>query len=306
MMIDSEFQSPKAVTMLLTIIVVLGYGILVGSLAAVLLAKRLLRLSPEALAFILAGSAGAACNAGILMMQTGTSLGFWALFLPAEAVILLAPYVAGAFTRPHVEPLQLLFLRTFGNAAASDRLLHTVCRTWLTAGEIHVIAGPDIAASTASPEGVLRFASFLMGRYFIRSMADLETRLRSVSGRPALDGRYEVHEYPCFDDTWRPTMKRLAAVADVVLVDIRGYTAANVGTSYELTSLSELHALERTLLVAGESTPTEAVRTAIRTGGMDGVVPVFRVSDRRSRRELTAVLFSLATRQNRRERGESV
>ncbi len=302
---DSEIRSPGAVGMMLAIIVVLGYGVLVGSLAAALLAKRVLRVSPEALAFILAGSVGAASNAGVLILQTGTSLGFWALFLPAEAVILLAPFVTGALTRPHGDPLKLLFLRTFRNAAASDRLLHKISRTWLTAGEIDAIAGPDIAASMASPEGVLRFATLLMGRHFIRSAADLETRVHSFGGRPALDGRYEVHEYPCFDNTWRTTMKRLVATADAILVDVRGYTAANLGTSYELTSLSELRALERTLLIAGESTPTEAVLAAMEAGGVDGKVSVFRVSDRRSRGEVGAVLFSLATREDRDEQASA-
>jgi hypothetical protein len=296
---DSEMRSPRAVGMQLAIIVVLGYGVLVGSLAAALLAKRLLRVSAEALAFILAGSVGAASNAGVLILQTGTSLGFWALFVPAETVILLAPFVAGALTRPRSDPLKLLFLRTFRNAEASDRLLRTVSRTWLTTGEIHAIVGPDIAASTASPEGVLRFATLLMGRHFIRSAADLEKRVQNFGGRPALDGRYEVHEYPCFDNTWRTTMRRLVEAADAILVDVRGYTTANVGTSYELTSLSELRALEKTLLIAGESTPTEAVRAAIEAGGMDGKVSVFQVSDRRTRGEVGAVLFSLATRGDR-------
>ncbi|MBZ5687489.1 MAG: carboxypeptidase-like regulatory domain-containing protein [Acidobacteriia bacterium] len=303
---DSEMRSPRAVVMLLAIVVVLGYGVLVGSLAAVLLAKRLLRVSPEALAFILAGSVGAASNAGVLMLQTGTSLGFWALFVPAEVVILLAPFVAGALTRSRGDPLRLLFLRTFRNAAASDRLLRTVSRTWLTAGEIDAIVGPDIAANTASPEGVLRFATLLIGRHFIRSEADLEKRVHSLAGRPALDGRYEVTEYPCFDNTWKTTMKRLVAAADAILVDVRGYTTTNVGTSYELTSLSELGALERTLLIAGESTPMEVVRAAIEAGGMDGKVPVFRVSDRRSHGEVGAVLFSLATREDREGTGERV
>jgi hypothetical protein len=301
---DGEMRSARAAGMLLALIVVLGYGVLVGSLAAALLAKRLLRVSPEALAFILAGSVGAASNAGILILQTGTSLGFWALFVPAEAVILLAPWIAGALTRRRGDRLNLLFLRTFRNAAASDRLLRSLSRTWLTAGQIHAIAGPDIAASTASPEGVLRFATLLMGRHFIRSAADLEKRLHSFGVNPALDGRYEVHEYPCFDNMWRPTMKRLVAAADAILVDVRGYTTANAGTAYELTSLSELRALEKTLLIAGECTPREAVRAAIGAGGMDGKVSVFRVSDRKSRGEVDAVLFSIATREERGLTGE--
>jgi len=99
-------------------------------------------------------------------------------------------------------------------------------------------------------------------------------------------------------------MKRLVAAADAILVDVRGYTTANAGTAYELTSLSELRALEKTLLIAGECTPREAVRAAIGAGGMDGKVSVFRVSDRKSRGEVDAVLFSIATREERGLTGE--
>src|SRR6202162_989894 len=68
---DSEMQSPRAVGLLLAIIVVLGYGIFVGSLAAALLAKRSLRVSPGGLAFFLAGSGGAAGKAGGLVLRSG-------------------------------------------------------------------------------------------------------------------------------------------------------------------------------------------------------------------------------------------
>jgi hypothetical protein len=194
-MMERHVTSPADLGIFFAFCIALGYGILVGSLSAAFLAKRLLRVSPEAFAFLLAGSAGAAINAFVLVLETGTSLSWWALFAPAEVVIFSAPYIIGKWSGPRGEPLTLLFLRTFGNASRSDGLLRAVCSTWLAAGEMDVIMGPDIAASTASPEGVLRFATLLMGRHFIRSAADLEKRLRSKT-RPALDGRYEVREYP--------------------------------------------------------------------------------------------------------------
>jgi hypothetical protein len=291
--IESEkVTSLLSLALLLAVCVALGYAILVGSLSAALLAKRLLRLSPEGFVFVLAGSVAAASNAAVLVLETGTSLGWWALFAPAEVVILSAPYVLGAWTGPRGGPVTLLFLRTFGNASRSDRLLHAVCRSWLAAGEIHVIAGPDIAMSTASPEGVLRFATLLLGHHFIRSPADLERRLRTAKHRPALDGRYEVREYPCFENTWRPAMERLAAGADAILIDVRGYTVANIGTAFELATLGELRALERTLLIVDDSTPIQSVRTAIAAGGINGEVATFWVSDRKSRGEVARVLLS--------------
>ncbi len=290
-MMERQVESPTDLAVFLIFCLALGYGILVGSLSAAFLAKRLLRLSPEAFAFLLAGSVGAAINAFVLKLETGTSLGWWALFIPAEVIIFTAPYILGMWTGPRSEPIKLLFLRTFGNASRSDGLLRAVCGAWLTAGEMDVIMGPDIAASTASPEGVLRFATLLLGHYFIRSATDLEKRLRSRT-RPALDGRYEVREFPCFDDTWRVTMQRLADVADAILVDLRGYTTANFGTAFELTALDELRALERTLLVVDDSTPIQSVRAALAAGGVSGQVATFRVSDRSSRGDVVRILLS--------------
>jgi hypothetical protein len=101
-----------------------------------------------------------------------------------------------------------------------------------------------------------------------------------------------LQEYPCFDDTWRPTMERLAALADAILVDVRGYTTARPGTAFELATLNELGLLEQTLLIVDDSTPMEAVRAAIGTGGKKGEVATFRVSGRRSRSDIVPVLFS--------------
>jgi hypothetical protein len=292
LLIGSQIGSVAELGIEIGVSIVLGYGVLVGSLGAALLAKRLLRLSAEAFAFVLAGLVGAATNAGVLVLETGTSLSWAVLFAAAAVVIVPAPYIVGLWTATRHAPLKLLFLRTFGNASQSDHLLRVVCRTWLTSGEVHAIAGPDIAVSTASPEGVLWFATLRIGHHFIRSSADLEKRLHAARRRPALDGRYELQEYPCFEDTWRPTMERLAALADAILVDVRGYTTARLGTAFELATLSELGLLERALLIVDDSTPMEAVRAAIGAGGKEGEVATFRVSGRRSRSDIVPVLFS--------------
>ncbi len=290
-----ERKSFSAFAATLVVCLVLGYLILVACLSAVFLAKRWLHLSPEGFAFVLSGSVAAACNAAVLVLQTGTSLHWWALFVSGEIVILPAPYLVGLWTRPRGEPSRLLFLRRFGNAAAADRLLHTICRTWLTSGDIHLIVGPDTAASTASPEGVLRFATLLMNRHFIRSSGDLDRRLRNARWRPGLDGRCEVHEYPCFENTWRSAMEALAGSADVILVDVRGYTAANLGTAFELGMLGALGALARTLLIVDDSTPAQSVHEAIAAGGLDGQVSAFRLCNRKTRSEVVPVLFSSVT-----------
>jgi hypothetical protein len=299
LLIKSQIGSGTELGIEIGVCIVLGYGVLVGSLGTALLTKRLLRLSAEAFAFVLAGLVGAATNAGVLVLETGTSVGWGALFAVPAVVIVSAPYLVGLWTATRYSPLKLLFLRTFANAGQSDRLLRAVCRTWLTSGEVHAIVGPDIAVSTASPEGVLRFALHRMGHHFIRSSADLERRLHATRRRPALDGRYELQEYPCFDDTWRLTMERLAALADAILVDVRGYTTSRLGTAFELATLSELGLLEQTLLIVDDSTPMEAVRTAIGAGGKKGEVAMFRVSARTGPGVIVPVLFSAVDAQSR-------
>lgn len=87
-------------------------------------------------------------------------------------------------------------------------------------------------------------------------------------------------------------MQRLADEADVILVDVRGYTAANLGTAFELGRLGELRALDRTLLIVDGSTPVQSVRDAIAAGGIDGQVATFRIPDRTSRGEIVPVLLS--------------
>ena len=53
-----------------------------------------------------------------------------------------------------------------------------------------------------------------------------------------------MNEFFCHADTWQITMQRLAQEAEVVLMDLRGFSAGNSGCLYELEQLFASVSLE--------------------------------------------------------------
>ena len=143
----------------------------------------------------------------------------------------------------------LLLLRVFALGARSERLFDALGKRWLRIGNIDMIAGPDLATTAVEPHEFLDFVGGRLSRQFVRDEADLARRLAARALGPDPDGRYRVNEFFCHDDTWRPTMLRLAHAADVVLMDLRGFTPQNQGCRYELQQLLDFVALERVVVL---------------------------------------------------------
>jgi hypothetical protein len=263
------------------LIVALPYTILVGTLLLARFARWLLRVSSETLAFFLAASAGSAVNGTVLALQTGTPMPWWSIALAAELVLLLSLFAPRLWIRSGSRPRTLLFLRTFGRASQSNRLLRKVCQDWLLVGEVHLVVGPDLAASTADADGVALFVTGRLGRHFI-SPSDIDRRVGAGALKMGRDGRYDVREFPCLADAWQTTVRRLATSDDAVLMDLRGLTDGNAGCAFELATLAEVNALSRALLVVDETTDLNAVRRSFAAGGGKGPVAMCRLQGRRS------------------------
>ncbi|MPZ73333.1 MAG: hypothetical protein GEU74_08900 [Nitriliruptorales bacterium] len=198
-------------------------------------------------------------------------------FVPADARYTPAPLLALAahqvvigigsrtLLRPATHPgnLRLLFLRTFGSRRRSERLLRDVTRPWAYLGTVQMIAGPDLATASLQPHEFLDFVRGRLARRFVRGPQDLAERLAAREERPDRDGRYRVEEYFCHDDTWRMTVQHLAAESSAVLMDLRGFTAANRGVAYELGVLVDLYPLEQVVLAVDTSTDGAAVRGSV-------------------------------------------
>jgi hypothetical protein len=148
----------------------------------------------------------------------------------------------------------LLLLRVFSLGAKSERLFDALSKRWLRAGSISMIAGPDLVTATVEPHEFLEFMGGALSRRFVRGGEDLERRLAEAYRGPDPDGRYRVNAFFCHADTWQQTVVRLAAGADVVLMDLRGFSPANQGCLFELRHLVDSVDLRRVVFVFDERT----------------------------------------------------
>ncbi len=173
---------------------------------------------------------------------------------PAPAAIRPGSDGAGQTGAP-----SLLLLRVFALGARSQRLFDALGKRWLRVGNIDMIAGPDLATTAVEPHEFLDFVGGRLSRQFVRDEADLARRVAARALGPDPDGRHRVNEFFCHDDTWRPTMLRLAQAADVVLMDLRGFTRQNQGCRYELQQLLDFVALERVLVLIDAGAPRDFI-----------------------------------------------
>jgi hypothetical protein len=158
----------------------------------------------------------------------------------------------------------LLLLRVFALGSRSERFFAGLQRVWLRQGDIAMIAGPDLAASNIEPHEFLQFVRGRVRSQFIVDARDLDARAGTIEDRVTPDGRHRVHEFFCFDDTWRPTLSRLVKRADVVIMDLRAFSARRQGCAWELTQLFETILLDRVALVIDDTTDQALLETILR------------------------------------------
>ena len=152
--------------------------------------------------------------------------------------------LAGVARAPLTSPT-LLLLRVFALGGKSERLFDALSKRWLRAGPISMIAGPDLVTSTVEPHEFLDFMGGGLSRCFVSGEDDLKQRLKAMDLGADPDGRYRVNEFFCYADTWKETMRSLAAGADAVLMDLRSFSSSNQGCIFELQQLLDSVPLPR-------------------------------------------------------------
>ena len=201
---------------------------------------------------------------GLFLRSLGGAGGATALSAFAAFALVLALLLAlrrREATRHSARPL--LLLRVFGSRSRSERLFVEVARWWRHLGPVRLVAAPDLASATFEPDELLSFLAGRLGDRFVDAPADLERRLAGFRDVPDPDGRYRVEKLYCRDHTWRQAVARLVERSDVVLVDLRGYTAANLGVREELSCLVETVPAGRIVLLEDDSTDEPAARAAL-------------------------------------------
>lgn len=249
--------------------------IAVGMLAFTLLGWPLLRLIGKRYEARKLSDQSITLDASWLLFAVVQSIGLafeappWILtgllaFIGYKLVCGLGFRLSRAATKPVGESKTLLLLRVFALGKRSEKLFDKLRKHWQYAGGINMIAGPDLVTTTIEPHEFLDFVSGRLGRQFVTDAEDLERRLAKIEQKPDPDGRYRIYEFFCRGNTWQMTMQRLAADCDAVLMDLRGFSAANQGCVFELGRLLDGVDLNRVLFLIDETTEQEFLETTLK------------------------------------------
>jgi hypothetical protein len=166
----------------------------------------------------------------------------------------LRPWLA-----PTTAPPTLLVLRVFQQDAKVAQLFDRVVERWRLSGNTVLIAGTDLVSHTLDPDDLFTFLNGDLADRFIAHPDQIDQRLRALDWLPDPDGRYRVNECYCFDTTWQAALAALVRCADVVLMDLRGFQARNMGCRHELGVLVAADHLQRVVLLVDEGTDRAVV-----------------------------------------------
>jgi hypothetical protein len=171
--------------------------------------------------------------------------------------------IAGRDTLPSRKHPNLLLLRVFALGKRSERLFDELALYWRYAGGIRLIAGPDLATATIEPHEFLNFLSGRLERQFIDDAQTLDLRISEMKPQPDYDGQFRVSDFFCYDDTWRLVLSQLVGKSDVVLMDLRGFSAQNSGCIFEINELINMMPLEQVLFIVDDTTDEAFLRQTL-------------------------------------------
>ena len=178
-------------------------------------------------------------------------------------------------------PKRLLLLRVFNHGALRARLLDLLDDSWRRVGTVDVVVGVDLAARTLSAAALENFLLGRVDRQFLHSANAADRCLATLPRQLAADGRYPLNELHCVPGVWQRVVDSLAGEADVVLMDARGFQAANRGVAYELSLLARRVPFERVVLLSDRTTDEGALTAALERSWAQPI-QILRCSGRRS------------------------
>ena len=197
-------------------------------------------------------------GAGLFRQHAWSAVAVAAAFVCYVAVLHLLLYRVWRerWNRPAI---RLLLLRVFGSWKRSERLLDALEDTWRRVGQIDLIAGVDLGLRTIDSGMLEAFLTRRSGEHTVRTAADMTRALQQMRSALEGDARYPVNELVCSGESWRHAVAHLARDADVVLMDMRGFTRDHAGCVFELTEIITHVRLSRVVVVADATTDREAL-----------------------------------------------
>ena len=184
-------------------------------------------------------------------------------FLAYKAVLVGQRRLDRRRSRP-LAPRGLTFLRVFALGAKSNALFDALAKHWRRIGSMQLITGPDVAHSVVQPHQLLDFVSGRLAGHFIADARTIDARMAQRDRAPDRDGWYRVNSFFCRADTWQAVLARLVGDGDVILMDLRSFTARNAGCVHEIRHLVEFVPLGRCVFVVDASTDVADLRAVLR------------------------------------------
>jgi hypothetical protein len=172
--------------------------------------------------------------------------------------------VLRGFGAAEIAPKRLLLLRVFGYQARTESLFDRVAQAWRFHGPVQLIAGVDLAMRTADPGDLLALLNGRLAELYVRTPEDVSNRLARLDLRADPDGRFRINEVYCYDNTWRPTLEALLDASDIVLMDLRSFSASNAGCVFELQQLVSRLASDAIVFVCDKTTDLSLLRSILR------------------------------------------
>ena len=190
--------------------------------------------------------------------------GPWGPLLLAATAAAVATYLWGLRRlQPWQAPRSLLLLRVFSHDERGEKLLDETAFRWRFIGPIHMIGGPDMAQQSLEPHELVSFIRGQVQEQFVVTREQLAQRLQTLDEAPDPDRRFRVNELFCQGEIWKTAVRALARRCDVVLLDLRGFTAQRGGTAHEIGLLAMMGLLGNTVCLIDAQTDLQAVRAVI-------------------------------------------
>jgi hypothetical protein len=230
-------------------------------------------------------------------------------FLVYKTVAWVGFSMAGRRVSASRKTSNLLLLRVFALGRRSERLFERLAMYWRYAGGIRLIAGPDLATATIEPQEFLDFLSGRLARQFIDDPQTLDVRVSEMNSQPDFDGQFRVSDFFCYDDTWRLVLSHLVGQSDVVLMDLRGFSAQNSGCIFEINELINMMPLGRALFIVDATTDEDFLHQTLQQSwarrkttspnrrSESGLLHLFRLNGL-GERELQGLLHALSMAAN--------
>ena len=137
-------------------------------------------------------------------------------------------------------------------------LFDHVVQRWRLCGPVLLITAADLASRTLDAHELVAFVEGRLQDHDISTAEQLHTQLAQIQDQPDHDGRWRVHEFCCYANSWKPTLLALLSRSDAVLMDLRGFSRHNAGCAHELQRLGQSRHLGSAVLLVDRQTDRAA------------------------------------------------